>query len=134
MSSTLPIAPATSTSGRRSRRVLNLGGRRGRKLSVIQVYIVAYYNAKLKAVVDVEYAKYRAEEHGEGEEKTRVQFMYDVCSDMYENETAEVKSEIEGIWLEQDAEDEGASNDDGKPVKEGVLKEWDESVVSYGSS
>lgn len=131
MSSTLPITAATTCGGRRSRRVLSLCGRRGRKLSVIQVYIAAYYVTKLKAVVDEEFAKYKAEEHGEGEEKTRLQFMYDVCSDMYENESAEVKSEVEGIWLEQDGEDEEAFGDDGKPVKEGVLKEWDESVLLH---
>lgn len=126
MSSTLPIAPATTSGGRRSRRVLSLGGRRGRKLSVIQVYIATYYVTKLKAVVDLEFAKYKAEEHEEGQEKTRIQFMYDVCSDMYEKEAPSVKSEVESAWLEQDAEDDDALNDDGKPVKEGVLQEWDE--------
>lgn len=90
---------------------------------------MAYYNSKLKAVMDLEYAKYKAEVHDGGEEKLRIQFMYNICLDMYENESAEVKSEVEGIWLAQDAEDEEAFNDDRKPVKEGVLKEWDESVV-----
>lgn len=97
-------------------------------MSVIQVYIATYYCAKLKAVVDLEFAKYKAEAHEEGQEKTRIQFMYDVCSDMYEKESPSVKSEVETTWLEQDAEDDEALNDDGKPVKEGVLQEWDESV------
>lgn len=132
MDSNLPIVPTTTASGRRSRRVLSLSGRRSRKLSVIQIYIVTYYQAKLKAVVDEEYEKYKAEVRGEGEEeRSRIQFMYDVCSDMYEKESAEVKSEVGTAWLEQDAEDDEPFNDDGKPVKEGVLMEWDESVVPH---
>lgn len=83
---------------------------------------------KLKAVVDEEYAKYKAEVREGEDERSRLQFMYDVCSDMYEKESDEVKSDVETAWLGQDTEDEEPFNDDGKPVKTGMLSEWDESV------
>lgn len=112
--------------GAKARRsVINLTGRTlTRKLSRVQMYMLLYFDLKLKAAVDEEFAKEKTRVLAEGEERrARVKVMCDVCTAMLENESPEVIEEVDSATTEQDGVDEDNTDDD---VWETLLKTWDE--------
>lgn len=74
-------------------------GKRDRKLSRLQMYQKKYYKPKWKVVVERKWKEYQAQqnEDDETELKARIAFVNELCAKFLEDESEEVKKEIDGL-------------------------------------
>jgi hypothetical protein len=110
---------ASGSMGQGQRPLLNLSQKKAKKLPVWQAYSKHFYEEKLKEVVQVHWnAKFKTENPEHDEENTPIpppplQFRNEVIRTMYEEESEEVKKEIEVYRDKQGIEASEMIDDDG---------------------
>lgn len=91
-------------------------------LQPFQAYSKLYHKSKLKAIIDEKFKEYQ--QNTEGEQKSRFAFATSLTKQMLDNESEEVKQEVEAyrkqllednkIKLEDDDENEGLVDDEAQ--------------------